>query len=98
MRTYEWARSVLAVNRITHLIVDDEITRPLREAVERRWPDSKLSYLVTCPKCVSVWAGLAVSSGLVPRRVSWALALSAASLLVDDQTDRIGAVVSAIRR
>lgn len=93
-----WARNVLAVNRITHLIVDDEITKPIREAVARRWPDSKASYLITCPKCVSVWAGLAVSSGRVPRPVLWALALSSASLLVDDQTDRLGAIVSAIRR
>lgn len=88
----------LAVDRLTRLVTEDEVTRPIREAVVGRWPDSKVSYLATCRACVSVWAGLAVSSGLVPRPVSWALTLSAAVLWIDRQDERVGALVSARTR
>lgn len=91
-------RDTLAVYRLTRLVTEDEITRPLRERVARRWPDSKLAYFVTCPYCVSVWAGLVVSSGIVPRRVRWALTLSGATALIEDQNDRLGAVVASVQR
>ena len=66
--------------RITRLITQDEIARPVRAEVHRRWPGSKIAYLVECPYCVSVWAGLAVASGLVPDVVIRGLAFSAGSL------------------
>lgn len=89
---------VLATERITRLIVEDEITRPLREAITTQFPNSKLTYLVSCKACVSVWAALAVSSGLVPRRVTSALAFSSAMLILDRQDERVGAIVSAQAR
>ena len=69
---------VAAAWRITKLITEDEIARELREGVAARWPDSKAAYLVECPACVSVWAGLAVM--VLPRAVTGALAASAGTL------------------
>lgn len=98
MRKFDAALKLLAVDRITRLITEDEITKPIREAVARKWPDSKMAYAVECHACVSVWAGLLVSSGLVPKWVVSGLAASAAVLIVDRQDERVGAVVSAYRR
>lgn len=64
--------------RLTRLVVEDEITRPLREAVSRRWPDSKAEYLVNCPYCVSVWAGAAAA--VMPKWLACSLAFSAGTL------------------
>lgn len=52
----------LAIRRLTTLVVEDEITRPVRESVTKRFPPetSKTGYLVTCEKCVSVWAAIVV--------------------------------------
>lgn len=69
---------VAAAWRLTKLVVDDEVTRELREAVEDRWPGSKAAYLVNCPACVSVWAGLVAV--VLPRPVAGALAASAGTL------------------
>lgn len=70
---------VAATARITRLVVEDEIFRPVREGIED-WagPDSKLTYLVNCPYCVSVWAGSAVQ--VLPDWVVKALALSGVGL------------------
>lgn len=70
----------LATGRLTKLVVDDEITRPIRESIESATgPDSKVTYLVNCPYCVSVWAGVAVQ--VLPRWAVRALALSGAALI-----------------
>lgn len=56
--------SALATYRLTKLIVSDEITRDLREKVFEKFgnPDqNKVAYLASCPHCVSVYAGAAVS-------------------------------------
>lgn len=71
--------SVAATHRITNLVVEDEISRPIREAITERWPDSRLAYLVTCPYCVSVWAGAAVVA--MPKSMRWTLALSSGTML-----------------
>lgn len=89
---------VLAVDRITRLVVEDEITRPIRDWVNNRWPESKVSYLVNCKACVSVWAGLVVYSGKIPRPLLSGLAASGAVLLMDRADERIGTVVSTYRR
>lgn len=75
--------------RATVLITEDELTRPLREAVNRRWPDSRAAYLIQCPACVSVWAGFATL--LLPRWATRALALSASTILVNEVRDHIAA-------
>lgn len=54
--------AVLTVARIVRLIADDTITEPFREAVVRRFgPDSKITTLVTCPWCLSVYVGAVVA-------------------------------------
>lgn len=94
----EFVLRLLAVDRMTQLVTEDEITRPIREGIARRWPDSKVAYLVSCRACVSVWVALLVSSGIVPRRVLSALALSSAVLIIDRQDERVGAVVGAYNK
>lgn len=45
-----------AVARLTKLITDDYIARHLRAFFIRRLgPDHDISYLVTCPWCLSAW-------------------------------------------
>lgn len=73
------AVSLAATHRITKLVVEDEITRPLREYIEERWSGSRLAYLVSCPACVSVWAGAAVVA--MPKPLRWTLALSDGTML-----------------
>lgn len=68
-----------ATARLTRLVVNDEISRPAREYVEANLdPGSRLTYLVNCPYCVSVWAAFAVQ--FAPRWVVRALALSSLAL------------------
>lgn len=51
-----------ATRRLTSLIVHDEIVRSLRERVVAKFPPetTKIGYLITCVKCVSVWAAIVV--------------------------------------
>jgi hypothetical protein len=75
----------LAVHRLTGLLVDDEITRPLRERVEQL--GDRAAYLARCPRCVSVWvavawAGLVAASPRTARVAGAALAWSAVSGLL----------------
>lgn len=75
----ELAVSALATYRLTKLVVDDKITEDLREKVFERYGDpsvSKVSYLVQCPWCVSVYAGVLVS-------LSRMIAPGAAKLLLE---------------
>ena len=69
--------AILAVWRLTELVVVDEIFRPIR----RRWP----GYVWTCQRCVSVWAGIVVTAayGYVPW-FNWPLGLSALYLGVQE--------------
>lgn len=62
----KFAVTALATYRITKLVLDDEIFAEPRNALLKRFPpnETKLGYLVTCPWCVSVWAGVAVAAGL----------------------------------
>lgn len=76
---------VAATWRITRLITEDEIARPLREATT---PGGRVEYLLSCPYCVSVWAGAAVASGAVPAKVRMALALSAGAIVVHEVLSR----------
>lgn len=59
-----FAIDALAVHRITRLVIEDEITADFREWVLEHHghpSQSKLSYFVTCPHCVSVWAAALVA-------------------------------------
>jgi hypothetical protein len=85
----------LACYRLVKLVRDDKITEPAREAViERQGPPetSKVSYLLHCPWCLSVYFGAALTLG---RRVwpsgadavSRTLALSAATGIASQYLD-----------
>ena len=70
----------LATARGTTLIVNDYITEPFRNAVQRRFgDDSKVTYLVNCPYCTSVWVGMlaaVVACLLLPISWWWLLPLA----------------------
>lgn len=58
---------LLATRRLTQLVVEDKITEPIRDRVGEwgdRYPETsiqnRLSYLVGCSACTSVWAATAV--------------------------------------
>ena len=89
----------LAVARLTRLVTEDEITRPVRERVER-WADGKpegsvaerASFGITCAACSSVWAAAAVLAARghpVGRSAVAVLALSQAGILVLAVNDRL---------
>lgn len=71
-----------AAYRLTRLVTTDRISDPLREAIGRRWPESRLDVLVNCPWCTGVWvaAGVQAASTFAPRAwrpVARALAVAA---------------------
>lgn len=81
----------LAVYRLTKLVIDDQITEPLREKVWKRYPPStNIGYLVTCPWCVSIYVGGAVVAArlVAPRqwdRVAQGLAFSSITGLISSK-------------
>lgn len=83
----------LATHRLTKLVIDDKITEDLRNKVFARYgnpDDSKISYLITCPWCVSIYVGLgvAVLRTVAPRHwsiVSGALASSTLTGLIEEK-------------
>lgn len=50
-----------ATTRLTRLVVDDRITLSFRQWAIRRSPEGLLSYLVTCPWCVSPYVATVVA-------------------------------------
>jgi hypothetical protein len=82
-----------ATARLTRLVTDDEIARPIRDAV-MAWAEKpgagglrkRAGYLVDCPWCVSMWAGGAVLFASRFKSGRWltkagALSMAAAMLL-----------------
>ena len=53
---------ILAVHRLTRLIVEDTITERLREKIWKKSPayENGIGYLVTCWWCVSLWVSTPV--------------------------------------
>jgi|SRR6478735_3380216 hypothetical protein len=90
---------VFAVQRLTQLVTQDEITRPLRMKVDK-WageaPEFSLkeraAYMIECPACTSIWAAAVVAGlsrfrlGRVAVRI---LALSGLALLADAVVERV---------
>lgn len=83
----------LAAWRLTHLVTAD-VFPPVEHAREqimgRFGPDSPVSYLVTCPYCVGVWAGLAIAVArkVAPRQWRWlsqALAFATVAALIEEK-------------
>ncbi len=85
----------LSTARGTRLVVEDYITEPLRKAVVRRFgEESKITYLVHCTLCTSIWVGgIAALFACLVLGVSWwwlvplALAFSQVAVL-SAQLDR----------
>ena len=91
--------AVLAVWRLTKLVVEDEVSRPAREKVvawseqhdQGSWQD-RTGYLVDCRACVSVWAALAVGAlswSRSGRAVVKTLAGSGAALVLAGLIDKL---------
>jgi len=54
---------VLATARMTRLICKDDLTTPVRLAIDKKLGEhSFLSRLIWCPWCVAVWVSLTTSS------------------------------------
>ncbi len=81
---------VLATARLTRLVTKDDLTTPVRLAIDRRLGENSfLSRLIWCPWCVAVWlspgtslfmAQILYSSGTVPKDVAimlWLLLIPA---------------------
>ncbi|MEV5391953.1 hypothetical protein [Nocardia farcinica] len=64
---------LLAVVRLTRLVVFDKIAEPVRALLLRRLRDgSPITYLVHCPWCVSVWLGAAAApAAILAAGLSW---------------------------
>jgi len=91
--------AALATQRLTQLITEDELTRPIREAIndwavgaeEFSFRD-RVAVLASCSACMSVWSGAAI---LLASRSRWTrplvriLAASGAALLVDAGRNRL---------
>jgi hypothetical protein len=88
------ATGALAVHRLTRLVIEDEVTSPVRARI-RRWAEGTaereahpaVSYLLTCPWCVSVyvaagWAALLAAAPAVAAPAGAALAWSSAAGLL----------------
>lgn len=79
------AVGALTVHRLTRLLADDEITRPLRDRVGRL--GDRATYLAHCPRCISLhvavgWAVLTVTAPAVAAPVGAVLAWSAVAGLL----------------
>ncbi|HET7688840.1 MAG TPA: DUF1360 domain-containing protein [Nocardioidaceae bacterium] len=92
----------LAVYRLTVLVKDDKITARGRDAVWRRYgaPDAEesglVSYLLTCPWCLSMYFGAAAVIGrrAMPRAwdpVARVLAFSATTGLLAEGKEKLAA-------
>ena len=93
-RALDFTTDALAVKRLTRLIVEDTITEPVRNAIFKRFgpPETSrgVSFLVTCPHCVSIWvaAGVTAARMITPRvwsPVARGLALSAVTSLIAER-------------
>lgn len=83
----------LAIYRATRLIVEDELTAPVRDPIVE-WLEqnghTKLAYLFGCPWCASAWtAGVVLlirwKAPTVWTQLRWALAMSAVSGIIAER-------------
>lgn len=84
---------IVATYRLTKLILDDKLTEDLRNMVFSRYPrDSKMTYFITCPWCVSIWAGAAIFTlrKLSPQTADIVSGMLAASAVTGHVYTRIG--------
>jgi uncharacterized membrane protein len=80
----------LATARLTQLVVDDEITEPIRERAGAKFP--VVDEIVNCHACTSIWAGagiLVAEQTGVGRFLVRVFALSQAALAIKAVIERI---------
>lgn len=92
MAALDFAKDVLAVYRLTKLVIDDKITEDIREKVWEKFPPdtTKIGYLFSCPWCVSIWVGFGVVAARKIAPEAWdaaatALAASSVSGLLEER-------------
>ncbi len=55
------ATDIIATYRLTKLVLEDKIAEDFREYIYEKFPrDSKISYFIGCPWCVSIWAAVVI--------------------------------------
>lgn len=87
------AVDIVATYRLTKLILDDKLTEDLRFLVFNKFPrESKISYFMTCPWCVSIWAGAAIFAlrRVSPETADFVSGTLAASAITGQAYTRIG--------
>lgn len=63
---------ILATARGARLVSRDDITAPIRLAIDRRWgTDSFASKLVWCPWCSGMWIALLLGAMAMTAAVTW---------------------------
>ena len=78
MLIFSVAVGMLAVARITRLLVEDRLTVAWRQWVVKRFgADSLPSYLVHCPWCMSIWVGLVLMPWTALYPYPWVIGLYA---------------------
>jgi Protein of unknown function (DUF1360) len=73
---------IIAVYRLTKLILDDKLTEDLRGLVFENFPrGSKMSYLFTCGWCISIWAAIGIFTlrAVSPQKADYVSSILAAS-------------------
>lgn len=86
------ALDIAAVYRLTKLVNEDKITEPWRKATAKKFPpkvnpdtglfeQSMPAYLLSCPWCVSIWAGAFIFTlrRISPEAADWLSGILAAS-------------------
>lgn len=81
MKALDLALDGMATYRLTRLLTEDELLAPVREWVWKNHSpeETKVGYFVTCPWCVSIWAGALVVTARTVAPKSWDLASRALS-------------------
>jgi hypothetical protein len=83
---------LLAVTRVTRLMVEDRLTLTYRTWTVKKWGSESLpAYFVYCPWCTSIWVGMLVMPGAILFPNKWviaALAIPAASMVAGLFLDR----------
>lgn len=87
----------LSVARLTGLVTQDEITRPLRDKVIARLDEQRpvhlwLVYLWSCPWCLSFWAGLLLAPLFWWWGDRWFVGVPALALSASQVTGMLSAV------
>lgn len=90
---------VLAGHRLTRLVTEDVITKPLRNKIFEKHPptEESWSYLLTCPWCAGIWIGLGIAAArkFYPRvwnPLAEALAISSAAGLIQEREANNGSL------